>query len=264
MTMDDLRPTTDVHVELSGSLAVLTIDGPQSHNAISRPAMDALSWALDEVEASSAHVVAIRGAGDRVFVSGGDLKELSTIRTVADAEAMARRMRDLLDRVAGLPMPVVAVLNGSAFGGGCELAVACDLRVAPADVRLAFNQIELGIMPAWGGLERLTSLVGSGRAMRMALTGESIDAATAHGWGLVDVLVTRDELDARVQALLERLAAAPRAAVLGIKSVARPSVLPVDGHVEAAISAFARTWVHEDHWAAVDRMQERRRAGRSS
>jgi enoyl-CoA hydratase len=261
--VSDSRVST-VRVEVTGELSTIVVDGPATQNAISRPTMEALSVAIDEIERVEPGAVAIRGQGRRVFVSGGDLKELSAVRTIEDAEAMASRMRSLLDRIAALPMPVVAVLNGSAFGGGCELAVACDFRIAADDIQLAFNQIALGIMPAWGGLERLSALVGYGRAMHLACTGEVLSATRANEVGLVEVVVPRDQFDERVDALLGSMAKAPAAALRSIKAV---SAGRNHGHSEedvaAAISAFAKTWVHDDHWAAVTRMTERRDAAKA-
>jgi len=116
-------------------------------------------------------VLVVTGAGTRVFVAGGDLKELAAIRTHDDAVAMAHTMRTVLDRIATLPVPVLAAVNGDAYGGGAEVAVACDIRIAADDVRCGFNQVALGIMPAWGGIERLTALVGRGRALMLMTTG---------------------------------------------------------------------------------------------
>lgn len=249
-----------VRLERVGEAAVVTIDRPGSHNAISRPTMDELDATLDEVAASDARVLALRGAGARVFVSGGDLKELASIRTEEEAQAMAGRMRRLLDRLATLPVPVVGALNGHAFGGGCEVAMACDFRVAADDVRLAFNQVDLAIMPAWGGIERLQSLVGRGRALYLLTTGMPVDAATAHAWGLVECVVPRAEFDERVTELLERLGRAPRAALAGIKAAAeaaRPAARPE--LAAEAVGAFARAWVAEEHWEAVAALERRRR-----
>jgi enoyl-CoA hydratase len=255
-----------VRLEHVGHAALIVIDRPQAQNAISRPTMAELGAALDEVSADpDVRVVALRGQGERVFVSGGDLKELASIRTEDEARAMAMTMRTLLDRVASLPVPVVAALNGHAFGGGCEVAIACDFRVACDDVKLAFNQVDLGIMPAWGGIERLQSVIGRGRALYLLTTGSPIDAPTAAAWGLVEQVVPRPEFDGRITELLERMARAPREALVGIKAAAdaaRPAARPE--LAAAATASFARTWVGDAHWSAVAAMEERRRQSRNS
>ena len=258
-------PAPGVRVERLGHAAIIVIDRPQAQNAISRPTMAELGAALDEVAASDARVVALRGAGERVFVSGGDLKELASIRTEAEAQAMAMTMRTLLDRVASLPVPVVAALNGHAFGGGCEVAMACDIRLAVDDVKLAFNQVDLGIMPAWGGIERLQAVVGRARALYLLTTGLPVDAATAAEWGLVEQVVPRPEFDDRLTELLDRMARAPREALVGIKAAAdaaRPAARP--DLASAATASYATTWVGEAHWTAVAEMEERRRQSRAS
>jgi enoyl-CoA hydratase len=249
-----------VRVDWVGQAAVVVIDRPGAQNAISRPTMEQLDAALEEVAASPARVVALRGAGERVFVSGGDLKELAAIRTAEEAQAMALRMRGLLDRLSRMPVPVIGALNGHAFGGGCEVAMACDFRLAADDVRLAFNQVDLAIMPAWGGIERLEAVVGRGRALYLLTTGLPVDAATAAAWGLVEVVVPRAEFEARLTELLERVARAPREALVGIKAAveaSRPSARP--DLARTATASFAATWVGNAHWEAVEEMERRRR-----
>ena len=251
-----------VRVERIGGAALMVIDRPQAQNAISRPTMAELGAALDEVANDpEVRVVALRGQGERVFVSGGDLKELASIRTEEEAQAMAMTMRSLLDRVASLPVPVVAALNGHAYGGGCEVAIACDFRLAADDVKLAFNQVDLAIMPAWGGIERLQAVVGRGRALYLTTTGRPIDAPTAAAWGLVEEVVSRPEFDDRLVELLERMSRAPRDALVGIKAAAdaaRPAARP--DLAAAATASFAKTWVADAHWAAVAEMERRRQA----
>jgi enoyl-CoA hydratase/carnithine racemase len=199
-----------VDVELDDGLAVLTIDRPHARNAISLDTMAELEKALDALESSAdARALVITGAGDRAFVSGGDLKELAAIRTVEDASAMAWRMRMICDRLAEFPAPVIAALNGHAFGGGGEVAVAADIRIAADDVKIAFNQVSLAIMPAWGGAERLAALVGAGRALLLAGSGTPVDAAEALRIGLVDNVVARASFDETWRAVARSLANRP-------------------------------------------------------
>src|SRR5207244_8183377 len=141
------------------------------------------------------------------FVSGGDLKELSSIRTHEEAVDMATRVRRVLDRVAAYPVPVIAALNGHALGGGAEVAIAADIRIAADDIKIGFNQVSLGIMPAWGGAERLAQVIGRGRALLTIATGRLYDAPSAQTLGLIDLVVPRATFDKEWRALAERIAA---------------------------------------------------------
>jgi enoyl-CoA hydratase len=236
-----------VDLELDDGLAVITIDRPHARNAIAPETMDQLDAVLDR--AAGALTLVIRGGGDRAFVSGGDLKELAKLRTVEEAAAMARRMRSICDRIAAFPAPVVAALNGHALGGGAEVAVAADIRIAADDIKIGFNQVTLEIMPAWGGAERLAALVGRGRALLLAGSGTVLDATEAHGVGLVDQVLPRATFDAGW-----------RAAARSLTHRAAGDIKRVMGGVppEEAIGAFARLWVDDAHWAAADKVMTRR------
>src|SRR3954452_21968637 len=195
-------------------VATVSIDRPAARNALSQAVMVELEHALDEVERAGVRVVVVRGGGDRAFISGGDLKDLASLRTHDEAAGMASQMRDLLDRLAGLPALTIAALNGHALGGGAEVAVACDLRVAADDITLAFNQSQLSITPAWGGTERLTALVGRSRALEMLLTPRRLTAHEALQVGLVNEVVNREEFDARIDALAASVARLPATVLL--------------------------------------------------
>jgi enoyl-CoA hydratase len=235
-----------VDVEFDQGLAVLTIDRPHARNAISLDTMDQLEKALDAAEGASA--LAITGAGDRAFVSGGDLKELSAIRTVEDAAAMARRMRSICDRLASFPAPVIAALNGHALGGGAEVAVAADIRLAADDIKIGFNQVALEIMPAWGGAERLAALVGKSRALLLAGTGIVLDAVHAERIGLIDQVLPRSTFDEDWRRVARALSGRPAGEIKRVIAGVSP---------EQAVNAFARLWVRDAHWHAADRMMNR-------
>ncbi|HVS67415.1 MAG TPA: enoyl-CoA hydratase/isomerase family protein [Mycobacteriales bacterium] len=251
-----------VSVEIDGGVAVITIDRPAVRNAIGFATVDELHLALAEIEASdAAAVVVIRGGGDRAFVSGGDLKELSAVRTHSEASDMARGVRAVLDRLAGLPIPVIAALNGHALGGGAEVAVAADIRIAADDARIGFTQTTLGIMPAWGGVERLTGLVGRSRAMLAIMTGTQYDATEAQQIGLVDLVVPRAEFEARWRALAESLAATAPGTTRSVKAVVSAVAPAIHDHSRLeAVDLFARLWAAPEHWAAVDAATAARKA----
>lgn len=261
--MLDDPAASDIRLERDGGVAVLTIDRPQSRNAIGLGTMAPLRALIDTVAHSDARVLAIRGAGEKVFVSGGDLKELAVLRTGEEAREMARSMRGVLDALAGLPVPVVGVLNGDAYGGGCEVAMACDFRVAADDIRLAFNQVALGIMPAWGGIERLTAIVGRSRAMYLLSTGRVLTAREASALGIVEELLPRAGFEEGWRGLVWGLAAASPLSLRAIKAVVGAVAPPVRPDLEAtSTGAFAATWVSEEHWEAVEMLAERRRLAR--
>lgn len=251
-----------VRIEVEGGVAVVTIDRPEVRNAIGFATVDELDAALDHVAQSDSAVLVVRGGGDRAFVSGGDLKELSAIRTHEDAVEMATRTRRVLDRVAALPIPVIAALNGHALGGGAEVAIAADIRVAADDVKIGFNQVALGIMPAWGGAERLAQLVGRSRALLAIATGELYDAGTAQRLGLVDVVVPRATFDDDWRALAHRMAGSAPGTTRAVKLVIAAAVPTCHPELESdAARAFAQLWTAEAHWAAVDAFEQKRRTG---
>jgi enoyl-CoA hydratase len=237
----------DVDLEIGDGLAVITIDRPQARNAIAPTTMDQLEKAIEAAEGARALV--IRGAGDRAFVSGGDLKELSALRTEEEAAAMAWRMRSVCDQIANFPAPVVAALNGHALGGGAEVAVAADIRVAADDIKIGFNQVSLAIMPAWGGAERLAEIVGRGRALMLAGSGTVLPAAEAERVGLIDRVIPRQSFDQGWRALGAALANPAAADIKRVVSGAS---------ADEAVAAFARLWVADEHWAAADRVLNRK------
>jgi enoyl-CoA hydratase len=237
-----------VDLELDQGLAVITINRPNARNAIAPQTMDQLGQAI--VGAKGALCLVVRGEGDKAFVSGGDLKELSALRTEEQAAAMAWRMRSLCDELANFPAPVVAALNGHAFGGGAEVAVAADIRVAADDIKIGFNQVSLEIMPAWGGAERLAALVGRGRALMLAGTGAVLTADQAEKVGLVDRVLPRATFETEWRSLARALANRPAGDIKRVMSGVPAS---------DAVAAFASLWISDEHWAAADRVMKRSR-----
>jgi len=156
-------------------------------------------------------------------------------------------------------MPVIAGINGDAFGGGAEILVACDVRVAAEHARIGFAQITLGLMPAWGASERLAALVGRGRAMSMLITGRTMTAREAHELGFVEDVYPSEVFEERLGSLVRAIAAAPLPALAGIKA----SINAVQPHrhpdlADETIARFAKTWADPAHWEAVARLEQRR------
>lgn len=232
----------------------IEIDRPDALNAIDFEVMDGLGEAIDEIEHDEeVRVVILRGAGDRSFISGGDLKAFADLTTEEDAEMMARRMREVLAMLERLPCWTVACINGAAYGGGCEVLVACDFRIAVTHARLGWTQARFALPCGWGGLTRLVELVGRARAMRWLGTRHVLNADQARAEGLVDEVFMRDELVSRVQSFANELARQPRHVITALKHGAQRAVaMPREDAMEAEMAPFVSCWVHDDHLDAVD------------
>ncbi len=264
--MNPAAPATleGLTLQIQGGVATLAINRPEARNAMNLATMRSLGFALSEAESKRARVLVIRGAGDKAFCAGGDLKELEHMRSAEKAAQMARTMRTTLDRLSQLRMPVIAALNGDALGGGAELALACDFRIAAAHARIGFPQVKLGLIPAWGAPERLAALLGRARALDILLTGKALTAEEAMHAGLVEEVVPSDRFEGRVLEVAKDIAGAPPAAVAGIKrsvDSVRPQRNPE--LAEKAIAEFARTWAAPAHWRAVEKMEKRRRSSKA-
>jgi len=250
----------DLRIEREGSVAVLTIDRPQARNAIGLNTMAELDEALAGLEDEEIRCAVITGAGDRAFVAGGDLRELESVTSEDFAAEMAVRMRRTLDRIASLPIPVIAAVNGAALGGGAEVAVGCDYRIAAHDAPIGFTQVLLGLMPAWGGIERLCALVGRGRALYLLTTGSVLTGREAAELGLVEESVARDRFEARWRELAEQVARAPRPALAGIKRAVQAALPGSRPDLEAAaVRDFARAWTDPRHWEMAAELERQRR-----
>jgi len=180
--------------EKQEGLGLITFNRPKVHNALNDAAVGLLEAALDEVERDpDIRVLILTGAGSKSFVSGSDITELSTRTPLAGIESSKRRQA-LLGRLEGLRIPSIAAIGGYAFGVGCEIAMACSLRVASSSARMGQLEINLGIIPGAGGTQRLPRLVGKGHALELILTGKIVNANEAHRIGLVNSVVEPEEL----------------------------------------------------------------------
>jgi enoyl-CoA hydratase len=178
-----------VLVETADRVRTLTINRPEKLNALNSEVMAALDRALEDSRGdASVGVVIITGAGEKSFIAGADIGELSRL-TPVEGRAHARRGQAVLAKIESLGKPVIAAVNGYALGGGCELALACTIRIASENARFGQPEVKLGILPGYGGSQRLPRIVGKGRAMQLCLTAEQIDAAEAHRIGLVNRVV---------------------------------------------------------------------------
>jgi enoyl-CoA hydratase len=190
-----------VSCEVVDGVAVVTIDRPAVRNALDLETVRAFSAHLQELGPDIGAVI-VTGAGDQVFVSGADINDIRARKRDDGLRAINSSLFSAIER---LPAPTIAAVNGAALGGGCELALACDLRVAAAHAKFGQPEVGLGIIPAAGATQRLPRLIGLGRAKQLVLTGEIIDAPTALAWGLVNQVVPAAELMTAAHALASRI-----------------------------------------------------------
>lgn len=242
-------------VEQRGDRLKVTINRPERRNALSLELLDRLGEVFtDFATDASLKCAVLTATGDRCFAAGGDLKELDAIRTEADTLSMSRRARAALAAVRQFPVPVIAALNGHALGGGAELAMACDLRVATAEAELGFLQGQLNVTTAWGGGIDLLALLGPARGLTLLLEARRIPAAEALQLGLLQRVSTRHEslaacTDSFIAPLLER----PVQVLRACKALALEHRRALHDRLAAVEErGFTASWVHADHWAAAE------------
>ncbi|NLG67974.1 MAG: enoyl-CoA hydratase/isomerase family protein [Firmicutes bacterium] len=236
-----------VRYETRDGYAVVTLDRPDKYNALSLALLRELSAALDRAEADDAvRVVVLTGAG-RAFCAGADVSEMVAASSAAEAERWVSERAPLFERVAGCPKPVIAAINGAALGGGLEIAMQADIRIAARSARLGQPEIRLGIIPGAGGTQRLPRLVGLGRALEWLMTGEPMDAEEDWRIGLVNRVVPDEACVVEAERLAARLAAQPPVALRLIKEVARRGLEgPLATGMAAERQAFVLALTTED------------------
>lgn len=247
--------------DVADRIATITFTRPDKLNAINDATMAALGEAIDQVRARDDVAGAIVTGAGRAFVAGADIAELQR-KSPVEAHALSRRGQAIFRHIELLGKPVIAAVNGFALGGGCELAMACHVRVASEQARFGQPEVKLGILPGYGGTQRLPRLVGTGRALQLLLTGETIDAAEALRIGLVNAVVPAAELLAATRALLaQMLANGPLAVAHCIDAVQRGAGLPLDEAMAVEAAAFgllaASSDMHEGTVAFLEKRPPR-------
>ena len=222
-------PFQNITLDVSDRVATLTVNRPDKLNALNDLTVAELGQAIEEIRTRDDVGGAIlTGSGSKAFVAGADIAELSK-QGPLDGRDRARRGQQVLRRIETSPKPIIAAVNGFALGGGCELAMACHVRIAAETARFGQPEVKLGISPGYGGSQRLPRLVGQGRALELILTGEMIDAREAYRIGLVNAVVAAaDLLRVAREMLLKMLANGPVALALSIEAVVRGVELPLE------------------------------------
>jgi enoyl-CoA hydratase len=244
-----------LETERVGDCAVWTIARPQAKNALNLETIDQLLLAVEgAAKDKTLRAVVLTGAGD-AFVSGGDLRELRDATTEKDAGHFADVGAELCGKLGALPVPVIAALPGAALGGGAELAVACDLRVADARAKISFKQVRMGVTTAWGSIGRLVALVGRGGAARLLLTAHELNSLEAKAIGLVDEVVADGSCREVALAWALDVAQGSPTAVAEMKALLRLE-LDILGAEERR--RFVATWTGPDHSEAMQAYFARR------
>lgn len=230
---------TVLNVEDRQAVRWLAVNRPDKLNALNRDVLAALGEAMAVAgQDRDVRAVVITGVGEKAFVAGADIGEFGGLST-AQAQELARRGQRLFTAIERFPKPVIAAVNGLALGGGCELAMACHLRVASNNARFGQPEVKLGLIPGYGGTQRLPRLVGRGRALQMLLTGGMIDAAVALSWGLVNRVVEPAQLAESVQQMAsEILAVSPAAVRRCLDAVAMGLDAPMERALEGEAALF--------------------------
>lgn len=248
----------NVLIEVVDRVATLTINRPDKLNALNQATRSEIIDALNDLaQDDSTRVVILTGAGPKAFVAGADINEFEGRSPVDQFRVMAQHT--VFEAVDRFPKPVIAAINGFCLGGGLELAMTCDIRIAAVKAKLGQPEVNLGIMPGGGGTQRLPRLVGMGQAFKMLYTGELVSAETAHEMGLVDEVVPDEELSERAKALAASIAEKSPVALQMIKEAVRASVrTPLDEGLRHERTLFGLLFSSDDKREGVQAFLEKR------
>jgi enoyl-CoA hydratase len=245
--------------EVSGNIATITLNRPKVLHALNSQVFDELEAIFNSLSHDSAiRVILLTGSGEKAFAAGADINELvATNRTTGEQKSL--RGQTVFHLIETCGKPVIALINGFALGGGCELALACHLRIASDKARLGQPEVKLGLLPGYGGSQRLPRLVGPSAALKLLLTGEIIDATEAFRIGLVDEVVPAERLLSRGQELAQTIAAqAPLAVTACIEAVRRGAYLPLDAALRLEADFFGQLCGTQDKAEGTQAFLEKR------
>ncbi len=248
-----------VLLEKTDRIATITVNRPDKMNALNAEVRISIAMALEQLrQVEDVRVVILTGAGEKAFIAGADIAEFKGAAAVEQYRVM--QTGDIYSALERFPKPTIAMINGFCLGGGCELAMACDIRIAGDKAKLGQPETNLGIIPGGGGTQRLPRLVGQGRAMRLILTGEIIDAASAEKLGLVDEVVPQAELKARTMELAGKIAEKSPASLQAAKESIRAAwQMPLEAGLRFEKAWFGLLFSTEDMDEGVSAFLEKRK-----
>lgn len=251
---------TTLLTSLENGIFTITINRPDKLNALNKQVLTDLDKALDEVYNNTAiKSVIITGAGPKAFVAGADISEFGGL-TKEESKALARAGQTIFFRIENAPKPIVACVNGFALGGGCELAMSCHFRIASTNAKFGQPEVNLGLIPGYGGTQRLVQLIGKGRALELLMSAGMIDANTALQYGLVNYVVTQDELLPKAKSVLEIINTKAPVAVAKCIETANAVFDETKNGYEAEVNAFADCFDTADRKEGTTAFLEKRKA----
>jgi enoyl-CoA hydratase/carnithine racemase len=255
-------PSTHENVlyEKKGAIAYVTLNRVKVLNALNKATIAELTEVFENArDDAEVHGVILTGDGDKAFAAGADISEMAG-DTPDDAEHKTRQGQRLTTIIENLGKPVIAAVNGFALGGGCELAMACTIRLAVETAKFGQPEVAIGIIPGYGGTQRLPRLVGKGRALQLILSADTIDAQEAYRIGLVNEIVAKDKLIPRAESILNKINAnAPTAVKLAIEAANRGLDVSVAEGLNIEASLFAQCFATEDRKEGVAAFREKRK-----
>jgi len=241
-------------------VARITINRPEVRNALNRATRSELSYAIEEIEKDKdIRVVIITGAGDKAFISGADITEFREATPITIQEYTSTLGQELYNRIEDISIPVIAMINGFCLGGGLELAMCCDIRIASENAKFGQPEIKVGFIPGGGGTQRLPRLVGWGKAKELIYTGQIIDAVEAERIGLVEKVVPQDKLEEEVNQLAESIASkSPLIIKLAKKTINRGMYTDLAAGLNCERLTFALCFATEDRKEGINAFLEKR------
>lgn len=248
-----------VNYEVSGAVATLTINRPEALNALNAQVLSDLNATLDAVDLETVRCIIVRGAGEKSFVAGADIAQMKGLNA-AEGEAFGKQGNDVFRKLETFPIPTIAAIGGYALGGGCELAMSCDIRICSDTAVFGQPEVGLGITPGFGGTQRLARLVGAGMAKQMIYTARNIKADEAYRIGLVNAVYTLDELYAAAEKMASTIAAnAPIAVRASKRAINEGLDLPMDEAVVVEEKAFGSCFGTADQQEGMGAFLEKRK-----
>jgi len=251
----------NILVATQNNITTITINRPNKLNALNKETIAELSQAIDSAEDDeNTRVIILTGSGEKAFVAGADISEFADFTPEQGKELAAHGQETLFNKVENCSKPVIAAVNGFALGGGLELAMSAHFRIASDNARVGLPEVSLGVIPGYGGTQRLPQLVGKGRAMEMIMTAGMIDATTAHSYGLVNHVVTQEELIPTCEKIAGKIMRnSPVAIGAAIDAINAGYIDGVDGY-QAEIDCFGASFGTDDFKEGTTAFLEKRKA----